>query len=135
MDSRRAELGRLVTTARESQGFNSQAAFATAAGVSPRSIFGVEKGEKVGRKVLEAVCRGLGWPSRSGAEFLATGDASVLAPAEPSAQSGERVIRNEIEAAIMDIDELSLELRWAKIFQHRRKFPPANPPPLRQTGR
>lgn len=80
MDALRKRLGELVRTAREAQGYRSQPAFADAARVSARIISDVERGQKVGRKSLEAIERTLRWTKGSTTTYLEGGSEPAAAP-------------------------------------------------------
>jgi len=103
MDTRTSQLAAKVRSAREAQGYRSQAAFAAAAEVSPRSVYAVESGERAGRKVLRAISRTLGWPSEAANEFLQTGDATLLAQCVlPDAPKAKPIPNAELAAMTYD---------------------------------
>lgn len=78
MDLRRKKLGDFIRVDREWRGYKSRKAFGDAVGLSERSIAAVERGEDVGRKVLNAVERGLDMPLNAAVQFIESGDVSLL---------------------------------------------------------
>lgn len=112
MSTRRRHLGEYVRAAREAQGYPSMRSFAEAIDISPRSVAKVENGEDdAGSRVMRAVARGLGWPSNSLAQYLRTGDATVLAPSEvPEPKTAPEPVRDEYDEMADQLTDLIAKL-------------------------
>lgn len=115
--SARARLGGAVLNAREAAGYRSRPAFATAAGISVRSVAAVENGEAgVGGKILRAIGRCLpGW-SESAPELILEGADAPTASPEDRERSAALAELIEIEARLQRIrrmlgDDAYLEVR------------------------
>ena len=77
---RRKTVGKRLARARRAAGFRSQAAFATAIGVSEGSVARAESGsELVGAEVFTRIEIGLHLPAEVVTQYIETGEASLLA--------------------------------------------------------
>lgn len=87
MDAHRRALGEHVRAAREAQGIRSQAALASAAGISARSVAKVELGDPTtGKTVFRALERFFGWPRDAANDYIVNGGTLPTATSEEPAQ-------------------------------------------------
>ena len=71
-------LGSYVVSARKSAGFGTRRAFATAIGVTDRTLGKLEGGERVGNDTLAAVAEAVGWTPDSPRRILAGDEPRTL---------------------------------------------------------
>jgi transcriptional regulator with XRE-family HTH domain len=117
---RRRVLGEAIKEARITRHCKSQARFATAAGISERSVAGAEAGEYVGRTVLAAIENALSWPARKTTDYLFGDDEALKAlpargPDIPSAPS-KRLAGTDLT---MDIAPAPDSVEWWRDLQAR----------------
>jgi transcriptional regulator with XRE-family HTH domain len=100
-----------------------QEEFAAAGGLAVKTVQRVERAliDMPRTKTLGGLDKAAGWVSGSARGLLEEGRPPTLRD-QGDAHLYERVLRDEVEEALMDITELPEENRWAKIFQRRTRI-------------
>lgn len=126
-DPRRRKLGELIKITRLARHYSSQRRLARAAGISERSVAGVEAGEFVGPRVLAAIEGVFDWPVCKTTEYL-EGDDDALEALPPRGSYTMNAVAKEMTEAGLTMDvvpapdvdwlrDLRARLPWEQFIQ------------------
>jgi transcriptional regulator with XRE-family HTH domain len=117
-------LGAQIALLRQRAGMPTQADLYRASGVGVRTISDIETGRTIPRiGTMRKIETALNLPPGSTDDFL-SGKIKRLVPADVDEVTDslyERIPRDEVEQAILDLDDLPEDNRWAMIFKYRKK--------------
>lgn len=117
-------LGAQIARLRQQQGMNKQEDLHLASGVGVRTISDIETGKKVPRVgTMRKLESALNLEPGSTDDFLA-GKITKLEPTHDGAEADlyARVVRDDVEAEMLNIRGVSKQERWEYVFDRRRRL-------------
>ncbi|WP_435583344.1 helix-turn-helix domain-containing protein [Amycolatopsis thermoflava] len=123
-EDRRKFVGRRIKRARRRAGYRSQKAFADVIGLAENSVARAEIGDpRVGEAVFEAIEDGLEWPPDTIAQYLETGDETVLpkAAASTPAAETEKSVQSHTGPSLAE-QLLEIEIELTEIAAEERRL-------------
>lgn len=114
-------LGAEIARLRQQVGMSTQADLKSASGVGVRTISDIESGKTMPRiNTMRKIENALGLLPGTTDDYL-DGTIDRLEPNRGEAGFYDRVIRDDFERQVMELDAIPIDERWSTIFAHRER--------------